>query len=101
MAFARIAMLVLLLPLGVWTALAADQPVVPSADAAPVDATESAVTASAAHARGAIIPITDVISDVTTESIERRVEEALDDGAGVIIFVLVTPGGQVSSALDI
>lgn len=51
--------------------------------------------------RGVIIPISDEISDVTTESIKRRVEQAKDDGATVVIFELDTPGGYVTSALDI
>jgi membrane-bound serine protease (ClpP class) len=51
--------------------------------------------------RGVIITITDEISDVTTESIKRRVEDALDKGADTVIFEIDTPGGYVTSALDI
>ncbi len=50
---------------------------------------------------GAIVPIHGEISDVTTESIERRVEQARADGAQVVIFEIDTPGGLVTSALDI
>lgn len=51
--------------------------------------------------RGVIITISDEISDVTTESIKRRVEIAKEKGADVIIFEVDTPGGYVTSALDI
>ncbi len=51
--------------------------------------------------KGAIITIDGTISDVTTDSIERRVAAARDQGADVIIFEVNTPGGYVTSALDI
>lgn len=51
--------------------------------------------------QGVIITISDEISDVTTESIKRRVEQAKETGADVIIFEIDTPGGYVTSALDI
>ena len=51
--------------------------------------------------RGAIIPIHGEITDVTTTSIKRRVEAARADGATLIVFELNTPGGMVSSAIDI
>jgi membrane-bound serine protease (ClpP class) len=50
---------------------------------------------------GVMIPITDEISDVTTESIKRRVEDAKKTGVTTIIFEINTPGGYVTSALDI
>ncbi|MCB9849675.1 MAG: S49 family peptidase [Phycisphaerales bacterium] len=50
---------------------------------------------------GAIITIHGEISDVTTESLRRRIKMARDEGARVIVFELDTPGGMVSSALDI
>ncbi|MEE9294062.1 MAG: NfeD family protein [Phycisphaerae bacterium] len=50
---------------------------------------------------GVIIPISNEISDVTTESIKRRVEMAVEKGADVVIFEIDTPGGYVTSALDI
>ena len=56
---------------------------------------------SAAGVRGAIIPIKAQITDVTTTSIKRRVEAAHADGVGLIVFELNTPGGMVSSAIDI
>ena len=54
-----------------------------------------------AYAKGAIIPITGEISDVTMASLERRVKAARKNGAQIIIFEIDTPGGMVSSALDI
>ncbi|MCH7700322.1 MAG: ATP-dependent Clp protease proteolytic subunit [Planctomycetes bacterium] len=56
---------------------------------------------SAAGVRGAIIPIMGEITDVTTRSIKRRVEAFRADGVGLIVFELNTPGGMVSSAIDI
>ncbi len=56
---------------------------------------------AAPQKRGIIITISDEITDVTTESIERRVELAKQNGVDVIIFELDTPGGYVTSALDI
>ncbi len=50
---------------------------------------------------GIIIPITDMISDVTTESIKRRVGTAIERGAEVIVFEIHTNGGYVTSALEI
>lgn len=50
---------------------------------------------------GVIVTISGEISDVTTESIKRRVDEAIEDGAGTVIFEINTPGGYVTSALDI
>ena len=52
-------------------------------------------------AKGVIVPITGEINAVTVESIQRRVEQAVADGAGVVVLELDTPGGYVDSALDI
>lgn len=84
----------------------ADEPVAPAADAvtngaALVEGVNASLAEAAPQVRGAIIPIRDVINDVTTQSIERRVDQAIEQGASVLIFELDTPGGQVSSALDI
>lgn len=49
-----------------------------------------------------IIPIVDdMISDVTRASLRRRIAEAREDKADLIIFEINTPGGLVTSALDI
>ncbi len=63
---------------------------------------DAAATAPPATPRvGAVVPISGEISDVTTESIERRVQLARDAGAQVIVFEIDTPGGAVTAALDI
>ncbi|MCA9244672.1 MAG: hypothetical protein KDA32_11985 [Phycisphaerales bacterium] len=49
----------------------------------------------------AIIPIVGPITDITRDSLDRRVDEAIADGAKVIVFELDTPGGMVTSSLDI
>ncbi len=53
------------------------------------------------NGKGVIVTINKEISDVTTESITRRVDQAIEDGAKTIIFEIDTPGGYVTSALDI
>ncbi|HNO78707.1 MAG TPA: NfeD family protein [Phycisphaerae bacterium] len=50
---------------------------------------------------GFIIPIRGEINDVMFESLERRIETAKQADAKLIVFELDTPGGAVSSALDI
>lgn len=60
-----------------------------------------AVAVSGAVGPAVVIPIEGGITDITARSIERRVEQALQDGAKTIIFELNTPGGMVTSALDI
>ncbi len=70
-------------------------------DAVATDTETTGDDATTAAGRGVIITISDEITDVTTDSIKRRVKSAIDDGAGVIIFEIDTPGGYVTSALDI
>ena len=54
------------------------------------------------YQRAFIIPINDdMITDVTRDSLRRRVAQARDEGADLIVFELDTPGGLVTSALDI
>ena len=53
------------------------------------------------HSRGAIIPVDGIITDIMRDSLERRIEEARDNGNTVLIFEMDTPGGMVTSALDI
>jgi len=80
-----------------------------TADVAPMDdAPSDAASTSVANPEeadgdvvGAIVTISGEITDVTTESIKRRVAHAIDSGAKVIIFEMDTPGGYVTSALDI
>ena len=73
---------------------------VPAVQAVPGEP-EAALVPGEGPRAGAIVPITGEISDVTYESIKRRVELARQDGAEVIVFEIDTPGGAVVAALDI
>ncbi len=50
---------------------------------------------------GAKLSIHDMITDITVESLERRIQQAKKLGASVIIFDMDTPGGLVSSSIAI
>ena len=49
----------------------------------------------------AVIPVTGLIYNFTHESLERRVDKAIEGGATLIVIELDTPGGVVTSALKI
>ncbi|BAM02962.1 NfeD family protein [Phycisphaera mikurensis] len=49
----------------------------------------------------AVIPIEGMIYDFTTDSLRRRMERARAGGATVFVLSLDTPGGVVTSAIDI
>ncbi|WP_432798329.1 NfeD family protein [Poriferisphaera sp. WC338] len=49
----------------------------------------------------AVIPVEGDIYDFTKQSMERRVQRALDAGASLIVFKIKTNGGLVTSAIDI
>ncbi|MEO0514723.1 MAG: NfeD family protein [Planctomycetota bacterium] len=49
----------------------------------------------------AVIPIEGMIYGFTLESLQRRVDRALADGASVIVLQIDTNGGRVDAALDI
>ena len=51
--------------------------------------------------KGAVISLHGDITDVTAESLERRLEEARAAGAEVIVLDLDTPGGYVTSSIAI
>jgi membrane-bound serine protease (ClpP class) len=51
--------------------------------------------------RAAIITIKDEINDITLVSMKRRVDHAREAGATLIVFEMNTPGGLVSSAMEI
>lgn len=51
--------------------------------------------------RVAIVPIHGEINDILADSVQRRADQAVEDGADVIVFEMNTPGGMVTSALDI
>ncbi len=48
-----------------------------------------------------IVPIEGEINDIVRDSIQRRVDQARANGAKTIVFKMHTPGGLVTSALDI
>ena len=65
-------------------------------------ATSSAAVPAARQAtRIAVIPLRGAIDDVTAESVDRRVQLALDEGAQAIVLELDTPGGDLMSTLRI
>ena len=51
--------------------------------------------------KAVVIPIKGMINDVLRRSIERRLDEARAAGVDLAIFEMDTPGGLVTSALDI
>ena len=64
--------------------------------------TQPTTKPSVRYEHAVIIPINDeMITDVTTESLRRRIDLARDDGVDLLVFELDTPGGMVSSALEI
>lgn len=60
----------------------------------------SAIDADSA-VKAAILPIETMITDVTVESLGRRIKEAKDRGVAIIVFELDTPGGLVTSSIAI
>ena len=49
----------------------------------------------------AVIPVEGMIYGFVLDSMKRRIDRALNDGATMIVLELDTPGGEVMSALDI
>lgn len=56
---------------------------------------------TAAGSRGAIITLHDEITDISRDSLGRRIELAKADGATTIILDMNTPGGLVTSSIEI
>ncbi len=56
---------------------------------------------TAVNLTAAILPIHGEITDVTVESLKRRIEEAKKKQADVIVFDMDTPGGLVTSSIAI
>ncbi len=71
----------------------------PGAGAAP--GSQERASADETRQRGVIVPIEGEINDVTYESLSRRLEEARSAGAAYVVLELNTPGGLVTSTLDI
>lgn len=70
-------------------------------DAAPSAAVSAIGPEFLSGAQVAVVKIEGLIYDFVLESLERRVDRALDAGASVIVIELDTPGGVVTSALAI
>ncbi|MGB2984636.1 MAG: ATP-dependent Clp protease proteolytic subunit, partial [Phycisphaerae bacterium] len=51
--------------------------------------------------KAAILPIQGEITDVMATSLERRIEDAREQGAKVIVFDMDTPGGLVTSSIAV
>ena len=68
----------------------------------PLGAQEAPKTTSdTAKATAAILLFHDEITDVTTQSLRRRIDEARRRGANLIVLDMDTPGGLVTSSIDI
>ncbi|MEM6459848.1 MAG: hypothetical protein AAF710_10720, partial [Planctomycetota bacterium] len=63
--------------------------------------TRPRVSSLPSGANVAIIPVRGVIYDFTYESLQRRVDRAVNSGASVIVLEIDTYGGVVTAALDI
>lgn len=72
----------------------------PQLDGKPADRPES-TKIQTPDGVGVIIPIHTEITDITADSVRRRLEEARRQGAKVVVFELDTPGGLVTSTFDI
>lgn len=59
------------------------------------------VDADPSYSKAAVIPIRGEITDVTVESVRRRIADARTAGANLIVFELDTPGGLVTSSIAI
>ncbi len=59
------------------------------------------MTALPTGGRVAVIRITGLIYDFTVESFKQRAQRAIDDGATVIVIELDTPGGVLTSAIQL
>jgi len=60
-----------------------------------------AASRPASFDRAYILPIVDVITDVTHESLERRLKTIGDASPELVIFELDTPGGSLGATLEI
>lgn len=58
-------------------------------------------SAPVATLTAALLPLRDEITDVTVESLKRRIEAARRQGAKIIILDMDTPGGLVTSSIAI
>lgn len=80
-----------------WAALAADSP-----GTRPYSASGQPVPSRfGPFDRAVIVPIRDEITDITRDSVKRRLEKVREQNIRLVIFELDTPGGMVSSTLEI
>ena len=89
---AAVGMPVLWLGTAVYVAQEADAPATVAPPAVPAYRQANTV---------AVLTVHGPIDKVTRRSLERRVQEALDDGADAVVLDLDTPGGGLEATLDI
>ncbi len=105
----RRALIVLMLACGLLGAVADSAPEAGSDTAAQALAASPALQpqhhplgpAFAAGGSVAVIPISGEIYDFTLESLRHRVDQALADGASILVLEINTKGGMITSAMDI
>lgn len=68
---------------------------------APIRADNDKSVADASKGVAAILPLRDEITDITRDSLRRRIEQAKAAGATTIILDMNTPGGLVTSSIEI
>jgi membrane-bound serine protease (ClpP class) len=72
-----------------------------AATAAPEQAPIRAVPASRQANTVAVLPVHGEIDRITLRSLERRLREASQLGAGAVVLDIDTPGGEMLATLDI
>lgn len=80
-----------------WLVIAA----IPGLGTAVLAAEETPGVSAATGVTAAILPLHGEIDPVMVFSLERRIEEAREKGVSVIVFDMDTPGGLVSSSIEI
>lgn len=65
------------------------------------DTTLRAVPAARQADRVAVITIEGEINSVTASSVQRRMDQAIGDGAQALVFDIDTPGGEIGAVLEI
>lgn len=72
-----------------------------TAEESPATRPSSVAPRPSSFDRAVVIPIHDEITDITRDSVRRRIKAVRAEGARLVIFDLNTPGGMVTSTLDI
>jgi membrane-bound serine protease (ClpP class) len=94
-------LLAILAALQIWLAPATTAQSQPDQAAPATALAEAPATQPSRYTKLAILPIDRDINDVTLESLKRRIAEAQEQGADLIVFEMDTPGGMVTSMLGI